>query len=53
MSMFGLSASLANSSGVSAATPFNVTSGGSKQTTLIIVALAVVALVGLVLWFKK
>ena len=53
--MMPISASIsaAASSGVHSASPFSVVSGGGKQTTLIIIAVVAIALVGLVLWFQK
>jgi len=48
-----VSASLANSSGVTSSSPFNVQSGGGKQTIVLIVALAAVAIIGLLVLLKK
>jgi hypothetical protein len=48
-----LSASFANSSGAKGSAPFSVVSGGGKTMTLLIVAAALVFIVGLVVWLKK
>ena len=48
-----ISASFANSSGVHSASPFSVVSGGSKTMTLVIIATAAVAIVGLILFLKR
>lgn len=51
----GYDISLAGSSSASAGitAPFNVTTGGGKTQSLIWIVLGVVAVIGLVFWFKK
>lgn len=53
MSMFDVSASVATSSGAKTTAPFNVQSGGGNQAIVLIVAVAVVAVIGLVAWLWR